>query len=138
MAVLGDTLGLVASAPPNGCATETVLARFVVQGSLCAIVQHTPATAAACLGRFALSGQHYAIIELGKETRGDLLELLTPRELEIALLIAAGHESKAVARRLRISFHTVRVHLGRIYCKLGLHKQTELAVLVSARYGAIG
>ncbi|MCZ7659417.1 MAG: helix-turn-helix transcriptional regulator [Xanthobacteraceae bacterium] len=49
-------------------------------------------------------------------------------------MLAGGHETKSIARRLRISFHTVRVHLGRIYAKLGLHKQTELAARVAARF----
>jgi len=52
--------------------------------------------------------------------------------------VAEGHaDAKAIARRLRISFYTVRVHLSRIYCKLGLHKQTELTACVAARYGSI-
>ena len=49
----------------------------------------------------------------------------------------AGHGSKEVARRLRISFHTVRVHLARTYAKLGLHKQTELAARMGARFGKL-
>ncbi|HEX8468621.1 MAG TPA: LuxR C-terminal-related transcriptional regulator, partial [Allosphingosinicella sp.] len=82
-------------------------------------------------------GHRFVVLSLAEwSPEPDPLELLTSRELEIALLIAAGQEAKAIARRLRISFHTVRVHTGRIYAKLGLHKQTELAARVAARFGA--
>ena len=55
----------------------------------------------------------------------------------MALLVAAGYGTKAVARRLRISFHTVRVHICRTCAKLGLHKQTELAARMGARFGKL-
>ena len=88
------------------------------------------------LGTFLAAGRRYAILGQAETVQGpDLIDLLTPRELEIACLVASGFESKEIARRLRISFHTVRVHLGRIYAKLGLHKQTELAARIAARFG---
>jgi DNA-binding CsgD family transcriptional regulator len=131
-------VGSVLDDPSRALAPASVLARFVLRGASCVIVPQAAADCAACIASFELSGEGYAILKIDEEGRRDLLDLLTPRELQIALLIAAGRESKAVARYLRISFHTVRVHLGRIYVKLGLHKQTELAGLVSARYGALG
>jgi DNA-binding CsgD family transcriptional regulator len=88
------------------------------------------------VGTFIAGGRHYAILGRAEAEPGtDLIDLLTPRELEIACLIASGCECKEIARRLRISFHTVRVHLGRIYAKLGLHKQTELAARIALRFG---
>jgi len=124
---------LTVAEPPCDPVAVAVLARFVLRDVTCVVV---PAAAAvtACLGAFELAGQRYVVVKVGEKIRRDLLDLLTPRELEIALLVSAGQECKAVARRLRISFHTVRVHLGRIYAKLGLHKQTELTALVAARY----
>lgn len=118
-------------------APDNIVARFVLDGAACVVVPHANEAVDCCLGRFEISGRRYAIIRVGEEARGELLDLLTPRELEIALLIASGQEAKAVARRLHISFHTVRVHVARIYCKLGMHKQTELAALISARYGVV-
>jgi DNA-binding NarL/FixJ family response regulator len=92
----------------------------------------------AVLGTFSVAGRRYAVIGSDPVPAGpDPVELLTPRELEVALLVAAGHETKSIARRLRISFHTVRVHVGRIYAKLGLHKQTELAARIGARFGTL-
>jgi DNA-binding CsgD family transcriptional regulator len=88
------------------------------------------------LGTFTASGKRYAILAKAKAEPGaDLIELLTVRELEIACLVASGCQCKEIARRLRISHHTVRVHLARIYAKLGLHKQTELAARIAARFG---
>src|SRR5262245_24536995 len=85
------------------------------------------------LGTFTAGGRRYAVLaRAGVGSGPDLIDLLTPRELEIACLIASGCECKEIARRLRISFHTVRVHLGRTYGKLGLHKQTELAARIAA------
>ncbi|HTI81389.1 MAG TPA: helix-turn-helix transcriptional regulator [Acetobacteraceae bacterium] len=118
-------------------APDNIVARFVLDGAACVVVPQANEAVDCCLGRFEISGRHYAIVQVGEEVRGELLDLLTPRELEIALLIASGQEAKAVARRLHISFHTVRVHVARIYCKLGMHKQTELAALISARYGVV-
>jgi DNA-binding CsgD family transcriptional regulator len=125
-----DPIALHVESPP--------LARFSLGGTECIIiaVESGHATQGGTLGTFVVDGRCYAIIGGQDEpaTGPDLVELLTPRELEIALLIAAGHETKSIARRLRISFHTVRVHLGRIYAKLGLHKQTELAARIAARF----
>jgi DNA-binding CsgD family transcriptional regulator len=88
------------------------------------------------LGTFTASGKRYAILaKVNGEAVPDLIELLTVRELEIACLVASGCQCKEIARRLRISHHTVRVHLARIYAKLGLHKQTELAARIAARFG---
>src|SRR5262249_60097533 len=112
------------------------LARFRLNGTDCSVValEEGRPNPECVLGTFKVGAQSYAVIgQTEAPTAPDPINMLTPRELEIAVLVAAGHESKAIARRLRISFHTVRVHLGRIYGKLGLHKQTELAARIGAR-----
>jgi len=43
---------------------------------------------------------------------------LTPRESEVAQLMAEGHSDKVIARVLAISIKTVNVHIGNIYLKL--------------------
>ena len=88
------------------------------------------------IGTLTINGQKFAVT-YGSDSppEHDALAALSPRELEIARCIAAGYQTKAIAQRLRISYYTVRVHVGRIYCKLGLHKQTELASWISAHYG---
>jgi DNA-binding CsgD family transcriptional regulator len=119
----------VAPSPP--------LAHFWLSGVECIVValDNKPPPRDSVLATFTLADKRYAILrQAGSPTDADLVNLLTPRELEIAVLVAGGYQTKAIARRLRISFHTVRVHLGRIYGKLGLHKQTELAACVAARF----
>ncbi len=50
---------------------------------------------------------------------------LTPREIEVLTAVAAGLGNKAVARRLRISPHTVKFHIESLFRKLGAATRTE-------------
>ena len=50
---------------------------------------------------------------------------LSPREHEIALLVARGESNAQIARALSISFKTVEKHLGSIYQKLGFSTNRE-------------
>ncbi len=51
---------------------------------------------------------------------------VTPRELEVAQLAAAGHTSREIADRLFISVRTVDNHLASVYTKLGVSGRQEL------------
>ena len=53
---------------------------------------------------------------------------LTPRELEVLDLVAAGLTNAEAARRLGISIHAVKFHLATIYGRLGVSNRTEAAV----------
>src|SRR5262245_5877617 len=53
---------------------------------------------------------------------------LTSREAEIARLVARGLRNKEIARELHLSEGTVKMHLHRIYYKLGLCGRTHLAL----------
>jgi DNA-binding NarL/FixJ family response regulator len=64
------------------------------------------------------------------------LEELTPREREVLALMAEGQANKEIARRLRISEHTVKFHVAAILAKLGAASRTE-AGYVAARRGLI-
>jgi DNA-binding NarL/FixJ family response regulator len=50
---------------------------------------------------------------------------LTPRELEVLSLVAAGLSRDQIARRLFISPKTVGTHIERIFRKLGVHSRAE-------------
>jgi DNA-binding NarL/FixJ family response regulator len=63
-------------------------------------------------------------------------ETLTPRELEVLALVAAGASNKLIARRLGISVHTAKFHVARVLEKLGAHSRAE-AVAVGARLGLV-
>lgn len=53
--------------------------------------------------------------------------LLTPREREIASLVARGRSSKEVAGDLVLSVRTVDNHLANVYAKLGIPGRAQLA-----------
>lgn len=61
------------------------------------------------------------------------LELLTPREWEIARRIAEGDRVATLAEDLGISMNTVRNHLKPIFRKLGVSSQAELVRRVRRR-----
>jgi DNA-binding CsgD family transcriptional regulator len=61
---------------------------------------------------------------------------LTPRELEVLTLLAEGLSNKAIARRLGISVHTAKFHVGALIDKLDAVGRTD-AVAHAARRGVI-
>ena len=62
------------------------------------------------------------------------LDLLTPRELDIAKLIAQGKSNKDICKILFLSVGTVKNHVTKILDKLELTSRTELAVFISRGY----
>jgi two-component system, NarL family, response regulator YdfI len=66
----------------------------------------------------------------------ELLEPLTPRELEVLRMLALGLANKEIAARLNISEHTVKFHVAAILGKLGAASRTE-AVALGIRHGLI-
>jgi DNA-binding CsgD family transcriptional regulator len=62
--------------------------------------------------------------------------VLTPRELEVLALVAEGASNKAIARRLGISVHTAKFHVGSLIDKLDATGRTD-AVTQAARLGVI-
>jgi len=55
---------------------------------------------------------------------------LTPREAEVAQLIADGASAKDVAAALGISVHTARRHTERVFEKLGVQSRVEVVLLL--------
>lgn len=55
---------------------------------------------------------------------------LTPRQREIAHLIASGATNRGIAEQLHISEHTVEHHVSGIFERLGLHSRAQLAHLL--------
>ena len=54
---------------------------------------------------------------------------LTERQRQIILVLAEGITNKEIGRRLGLTEGTVKVHLHRIYRKLGIANRTVPAVL---------
>ena len=59
------------------------------------------------------------------------LDLLTPREREIALLAAGRRTSNEIADRLGVTRKTVDNHLGAVYQKVGVGSRSELAAALA-------
>ena len=63
--------------------------------------------------------------------------ILTSREQEVLMLLAAGLSNRHIARRLGIAEKTVKNHLAAVFSKLGVHDRTQAAVYaVRAGMGA--
>ena len=86
--------------------------------------------------RFLASGiaQNLALSGIGGD--GSPFDDLSPRELEIALLLVQGLRQDDIARQLSLSAKTVNTHKTRLFEKLGIGDNIALARLAS-RYGLI-
>ncbi|MEO6398144.1 MAG: LuxR C-terminal-related transcriptional regulator, partial [Tepidiformaceae bacterium] len=56
-----------------------------------------------------------------------LPDQLTPREVEVLVLIAHGRSNKEIGRELVLSVRTVERHLANVYLKTGLHSHAQAA-----------
>ena len=63
-------------------------------------------------------------------------ELLTPREIDVLRLVAAGNANKAVAAQLLLTEETVKSHVRNILAKLGANDRTH-AVAIGLKRGII-
>ena len=64
---------------------------------------------------------------------GKPIDELTPQELQVATLAAAGLSNKQAAARLFLSVKTIDAHLHRAYRKLGIRSRAELAPILAER-----
>lgn len=67
---------------------------------------------------------------------GQLLEMLTPRELEVLRLLARGARNAEIAQSLGVSVGTARWHVGNVLAKLGERTRTR-AVLQAQQLGLV-
>jgi DNA-binding CsgD family transcriptional regulator len=66
----------------------------------------------------------------GRAASGDIVDVLSEREREVAALIAAGNSNREIAEQLMLSPKTVERHVTNILAKLDLRNRTELAARV--------
>lgn len=59
------------------------------------------------------------------------MDQLTPRQLELAVLLTRGWNDQHIAQELGVTKGSVRVFLHRIYRKLKIENRTQLAILMS-------
>jgi DNA-binding CsgD family transcriptional regulator len=89
--------------------------------------------------RLAAPGEHGDVALVGPDTTAGQAEPyspLTPREVEVLMLLAEGASNKTIARRLGISVHTAKFHVGRLIDKLEATGRTD-AVAHAARLGVL-
>ncbi len=53
---------------------------------------------------------------------------LTPRELDVVILVAEGRTNREIGRRLGVAERTARTHVSNILTKLGLASRTQAAM----------
>ena len=63
-------------------------------------------------------------------------DALSPRELEVAMLLTQGLRQEDIARRLSLSAKTVNTHKARLFEKMGIHDNIALARMAS-QYGLV-
>src|SRR5262245_51514269 len=69
-------------------------------------------------------------------TASDLIDPLTPREMEVLNLLAEGLSNRAIGARLGMSEHTAKFHVNAILGKLDASTRTE-AVVRATRLGLL-
>jgi two-component system nitrate/nitrite response regulator NarP len=91
-----------------------------------------PASLALCVGAVAVGGQYYdrEALALAHDRRhaASGAAQLTPRERDVARLVATGQRNRHIGDTLGISEGTVKMHLHNVYAKLGLESRTQLAM----------
>ncbi len=60
---------------------------------------------------------------------GAALDLITPREREVLLLVARGRSNAEIGDELHMSAATAKTHVSRLLAKLGARDRTQLVVL---------
>lgn len=94
--------------------------------------------------RKVYDGERYVGSEIAQQLAMSLLpgtpqspfQELTPREIEVAMMLANGMKSSAIAERMNVSPKTVSTHKYRIFEKIGV--DSEVALLREAiRYDVI-
>jgi len=61
-------------------------------------------------------------------------EKLTPREIEVTMLILKGYTNDDMAKKLFVTSETMKTHLKNIYDKFGVKKKNELILLLPRQY----
>ena len=69
------------------------------------------------------------------ESRNDIFDQLTEREMQILQEVAKGYRNKQIADHLFISESTVKVHMKSLLKKLQVPSRTAATVLYLERYG---
>lgn len=80
---------------------------------------------------FALLAAFGRVVELPALS---LPETLSPRELAVLRLLAAGHSNEAIASNLVVALSTVKWHVAHIYRKLGVNGRVQAVARARERH----
>lgn len=86
--------------------------------------------------RYLAAGIAQKLALSGLDGQKSPFDEITPRELEIAMLLVQGLRQEEIARRLSLSPKTVNTHKSRLFAKLHIDDTIALARLAS-QYGLI-
>lgn len=65
-------------------------------------------------------------------SNNNVLESLTAKESEVALLVASGNSNQEIANSLKVALVTVKKHIGHIFEKLDVKDRVSLSILVNS------
>ncbi|EGV20460.1 response regulator transcription factor [Thiocapsa marina] len=97
--------------------------------------------AAQIIGKCSLNGRRYLILIDARASppepkdRVGILERLTQRELQVAMLVSKGLVNKQIADRLHLRECTVSSYMRRIFLKLGVRTRAAMVARVIAELG---
>lgn len=64
------------------------------------------------------------------EVKTSMLDLLSPREREVAEQVAMGRRNREIAAEVHVTEGTIKIYLHNIYRKLGIGSRTELVTMI--------
>ncbi len=125
------------------------MTEFTIHGVVCQVlpVEHLTEslddnqkteTTVHIIGSCTLNGKQYVLISRQDANSSVLKEtvsasdLLTRRELQVAMMVCQGRGNKQIAYRLHLSEWTVSSYLRRIYSKLGVRTRTAMVTKLLA------
>ncbi len=85
------------------------------------------------LMRRLLQGTAHIAVPAPKGAPADWAALLTARERQVALAVAAGASNKEIARQLNITERTIKAHTSAIFGKLSVRDRLQLSLIVHGR-----
>ena len=126
------------TAGDRAAASEPLRAAAATAQEIGAVLQSDDVAALAKRARIELDAPHDAAAEPAEPDDSPVARLgLTPRELEVLLLVAEGCTNRAIGETLFMSEKTASVHVSRILAKLGVGGRVEAAA-VAHRLGLTG
>ena len=124
----------------TAASNEALLVKAMHSGVACVLTKDLGVQELMNALQVACAGGHWfpdTLKEAAQRVDGSALRGLSIREREIASLAASGLQNKQIAHKLALSEGTVKIHLYKIYGKLGVRSRTELAFMWDRDHSAL-